>query len=95
MKTAAVLLSLLVIFLNAVPCCWDVCDEEHPVEERAGGDQACSPFLSCGSCTGFVLQQYSPEIPDFSSVFRPVDEQVEVIFKADHASDIWQPPKKV
>ncbi len=95
MKTAAVLLSFLVIFLNAVPCCWDSCDEQISIEETSESDDSCSPFLSCGNCAGFVQNQFSPELPYFSGIYKPLNEQKEVKFQSDLSFEIWQPPKKV
>ena len=98
MKAAAVLLSLMVILLNAVPCCWDDCTEDATIEHSegsAGGEDTCSPFLSCGSCTGFVLQQDLPETSCFTSPLGLLDEQEEVSFQSDYSIKIWQPPKKV
>lgn len=96
MKIAAVLLSLMVILLNSVPCCWETCDDASGhVEETSGAADACSPFLSCGSCAGFVLQQEFTDIPSFTLPTIALDEQAEVRFQSDYAIKIWQPPKEV
>ena len=98
MKIAGVLLSILVIFLSAVPCCWDACEEDGTtghVEQTSGIADVCSPFLTCGSCAGFVLQEDFTEIPCFSAPFAWVDDQEEARFKSDYWIKIWQPPKEV
>lgn len=98
MKVAGVLLSLLVIFLNAIPCCWDECPEDDAVvhaEEKPNSQDACSPFLSCGGCTGFILEQELPDI--LSSVISPyqiVDKHENPLFNSDYSRIIWAPPKE-
>ena len=98
MKAAAVILSLFVLFLNAIPCCWNDCEEddfEVHTEQGSGSQDSCSPFLSCGSCTGFVIYQDFPEIPLYTSFFQLPDEQEEETFSSDFSYKIWQPPKRV
>lgn len=98
MKISGVLFSIMVIFLNAVPCCWDTCDEGDAtghVEETSGTADACSPFLSCGSCAGFVLQEDFTEFSYFNSPFNSLDDQEEGSFQSDYSIRIWQPPKEV
>lgn len=95
MRTAAVFLSLLVIILNAVPCCWESCDDQTSIEETSESEDFCSPFLSCGSCAGFVIQQFSPDLPEIPVFFKPLNEQLEVSFQSDFSIEIWQPPKQV
>ena len=98
MKTTAVLISFLVLFLNAVPCCWETCSEEDhkaKTEQSSDSESACSPFLSCGSCTGFVLQQENFEFTYFKVSFPLLDVQKEVSFQSDYSIEIWQPPKEV
>ena len=98
MKIAGVLLSLLIVFLSTVPCCWDTCEEDGTtshVEKTSGMSEVCSPFLSCGSCAGFVLQE---DFTEFSSFNGPIDcanDQQQASFKADYSFKIWQPPEEV
>lgn len=97
MKSLVVLLSLMIMFLNAVPCCWDACEEdtvEH-AGENSGSKDACSPFLSCGSCAGFILQQELPELSSFNFPFRSKDEQEDSKFHSAYTTIIWAPPKQV
>lgn len=97
MKIPGVFLSIIVIFLNVVPCCWNTCDEagaKH-VEETSGTADACSPFLSCGSCAGFVQQGEFTEFSNFNSSFDSLDDQEEGSFKSDYSIRIWHPPKEV
>lgn len=98
MKLAVVLLSLMVMSLNAVPCCWDTCDETEVAghtEEKPGADNSCSPFLGCGSCSGFILQQELSVFSSFTSPFRSLDEHEDQNFLSDYTTIIWAPPKEV
>ncbi|MEG9326992.1 hypothetical protein V6B16_03520 [Salinimicrobium catena] len=92
MKIAGIILSILVLMLNAVPCCWDSDSKEEPLEEHSG-EESCSPFLSCGSCTGFALQE---ELPGIDLYAQPsVSETIfpETPFQSDFSEAIWQPPR--
>ncbi len=105
MKTLCLLLSLYVFSLSVVPCCSDDnCNDEiiteknvnnhsqeNPSEE--GDCNACSPFLTCGTCIGFVftnLQIDIYEIPilenQFVAIYKPQ-------FSDNFFEKIWQPPK--
>jgi hypothetical protein len=86
-----------------VPCCSDDnCDEEtitentnsHSQEPKEEGDcNACSPFLNCGTCIGFVftnLQIEIAEIPLIEDQFIPLYKPQ---FSDNFFDKIWQPPK--
>lgn len=99
MKTLCIILSLYVFALSVVPCCSDDnCDDEiienHSQEPKEEGDcNACSPFLNCGTCIGFVftnLQIDIDEIPAVINQFVPFYKQQ---FSDDFFYKIWQPPK--
>ncbi|WP_394749235.1 DUF6660 family protein [Spongiimicrobium salis] len=86
MKMLAVILSMLTIFLSSFPCCQesDSCSEVPFVVEHCGNDSSeeeshdedmpCSPFLSCGSCTGFTINYSSLNfvIPIIKQETKPV-----------------------
>ncbi|MFV8839708.1 hypothetical protein [Salinimicrobium soli] len=93
MKIAGIIFSILFLMLNAVPCCADYCSDEEPVEKHSGSEGVCSPFLSCGNCTGFVLQEEFVELPvDIQpSVSKP--EFPGKYFRSEFSENIWQPPK--
>lgn len=66
MRVVAVILSLLTIFLSSYPCCQesDNCSDTFATwdssENESGDDNhekepPCSPFFSCGRCSGFTL----------------------------------------
>jgi len=86
-----------------VPCCSDdKCDDEtitenaysHSQEPIDEGDcNACSPFLDCGTCIGFVFSNLQIDIDKF---FSDEDQFVPVYkpqFPDDFFYKIWQPPK--
>ncbi|MDP2069136.1 MAG: hypothetical protein Q8K04_09230 [Lutibacter sp.] len=103
MKTLCFILSLYVFFLSVVPCCSDEnCDDEVIIENADNHSQehneekdcnACSPFLNCGTCIGFVfsnLQLNIAEIPAVEAQFTPIYKPQ---FSDDFFDKIWQPPK--
>ncbi|MFD2517898.1 hypothetical protein [Salinimicrobium flavum] len=95
MKIAGIIFSILILSLNAIPCCWESCSEEEPVEEHTGTEQTCSPFLSCGSCVGFVLQE---ELPEISLYLQPSVTEIKMPenrFFSEFSETIWQPPKPI
>lgn len=103
MKTLCFILSLYVFSLSVAPCCSDDnCDDEIISEyadshsqdsEEEGSCNACSPFLNCGTCIGFVfvnLQIDIDEIPAVENQFVPIYKSQ---FSDDFFDKIWQPPK--
>jgi hypothetical protein len=94
-------LSVFVIFLSVKPCCQDNdCYGKYAVEKRQQKDtnnkdcQGCSPFFSCGTCSGFVVSKPvniiaalipEPQIEHFANYRQPFIKQVSLA--------IWQPPK--
>ncbi len=69
MRVFAVILSLLTIFLSSYPCCSETdtlmeissihdCFEDRPSEDPDEGETPCSPFYTCGRCSGFTLTYY-------------------------------------
>lgn len=103
MKTLCFFMSFYVLFLASAPCCSDDnCNDEiikeyansHSQEPKDEGDcNACSPFLDCGTCIGFVfinLQIDIDEIPAVDNKFVPIYKPQ---FSDDFFYNIWQPPK--
>ena len=103
MKTACYLLSFLVLFLSTIPsCCEDACDDElattqsdlnHSDHDYYSSKGSCSPFLTCGSCTGFVMLKSAFELKELT----PIAVKTRVTYKPSYtdyfAASIWQPPK--
>ncbi|WP_036151149.1 DUF6660 family protein [Maribacter forsetii] len=104
MKILCSILSLYVFLLSTVPCCWDDnCNDEekteltenHSKDQQDDGCNTCSPFFSCGTCSGFVFINYSI---NFKKVHITKTKLVSV-YKSKFASNffakIWQPPKLI
>lgn len=103
MKILCFILSLYVFSLSVVPCCSDDnCDDEivtenaynHSQDSNEEGDcNACSPFLNCGTCIGFVFPNLKIKFAEISLI----EDFFVPIYKpqfSDHFFDkIWQPPK--
>lgn len=105
MKPVALLLSMIVLLLNNLPCCFQ---QEVPVRsyteqgaaQKGGCDdmgndacKGCSPFYVCGSCAGFVhndLSGFTFILPLRSSSYNGIYIPLEL---KQVASLIWQPPK--
>lgn len=105
MKILCLIVSFYVFCLSTVPCCWDDnCNDEiktehtdnHSEKEDDHPDSdcsVCSPFLDCGTCSGFVfskLQFYFKKVHLTKSKFIAVYEPQ---FADNFFAKIWQPPK--
>lgn len=102
MKILCFILSLYVFFLSTVPCCWDDnCNDEikteqtenHSKDHQEDNCNACSPFLTCGTCSGFVfskLEFYFKKIHFTKSKLIAV---YDLLFEDDFIAKFWQPPK--
>ncbi|MBA4410873.1 MAG: hypothetical protein C0397_15795 [Odoribacter sp.] len=103
MKIICFILSLYVLSLSLAPCCSDddnCCDEiktehtdNHSQDHNDSDCNTCSPFFTCGTCSGFVFTRSGfnfREVPFSKSKFVAV-------YKSQFANDffvkIWQPPK--
>ncbi|MHB1146086.1 MAG: DUF6660 family protein [Lutibacter sp.] len=103
MKIFCFILSLYVFSLSVVPCCSDDnCNDEvitenadsHSQEPNEEGDcDACSPFLNCGTCIGFVFPNLQIEISEIQSVKYQFVPSYKSQFYDDFFDKIWQPPK--
>ncbi len=102
MKLLCSIISLLVLYLSTVNCCLeDHCDDasaladncEHSHDHTDDDGNMCSPFLTCGACTGFTLSKVT-------FVFEKVHFRREKMrtkhhfhFTDDFFAKIWHPPK--
>ncbi|UJH92475.1 hypothetical protein LZ575_08275 [Antarcticibacterium sp. 1MA-6-2] len=100
MKFLALIMSFLVLFLNSVTCCiLDECAEETAVEnqdhEEKEACENCSPFINCGTCTGFLLvfesSQFSSEVIETNEEFYKLQD----LSNSRYVPAIWQPPQIV
>ena len=90
------------MFLATAPCCSDdnYNDEikteyadNHSQDHKDSDCTTCSPFFTCGSCSGFV---FTREWIDFKEVSF-IKGKLCAVYKTQFADDffvkIWQPPK--
>jgi hypothetical protein len=96
-------LALYVALLSVKPCCTDSdCQIKLPVDKTMSGKlpikqndcSGCSPFFTCGSCTGFILNR--PVLFEIPIVFEsPLKHNA--FYRQSHIQQItlsiWQPPK--
>ena len=87
--------------LSAVPCCADeYCNDELKTEQSCTEHQdrndndfnGCSPFITCGTCTGFTFSKTDYNLQPITSVhsiFIPYQQG----FYENYFVEIWQPPK--
>ncbi|WP_373297323.1 hypothetical protein [Salinimicrobium marinum] len=91
--------SFLVLTFNCIPCCeFDDCGDEISVEQKEHKDNACencSPFLSCGSCNGFVIFYETPDSGGFSIVSEAKTFREQKFCYSEYTSSIWQPPQVI
>jgi len=102
-KLVSLILALYVAFLSVKPCCTDSdCQAKNPADYAMNGKlpvkqgdcAGCSPFFTCGSCTGFILNQpVLFELPIIAD--NPVKHTA--FYKQPGIQQItlsiWQPPK--
>ena len=103
MKLICCILSLYVLVLTSVPCCSDdKCNDGLNTEQTSnnshqheGNDHCngCSPFLTCGTCLGFV---YNHVVISFKPYLVIVEEK-HISYNSSSVSnfytEFWQPPK--
>jgi hypothetical protein len=95
-KILAVLISLLVIVLNGIPCCADDCSDEIVSEQQESDPhdkELCSPFLSCGTCNAVVLQEEPSKLHFSEPVLGREYIEAEEGLISEFTFRIWQPPK--
>jgi hypothetical protein len=102
-KIVCLVLAIYVALLSVKPCCTDsYCQVKTPVDNTTGGKlpvkqsdcAGCSPFFTCGSCSGFILNKpVLFELPiiaensvQHNAFYRPPAIQQITL-------SIWQPPK--
>lgn len=105
MKVLAILLGIFCLLISGYPCCIDDdCDsglvgQTHENENDQHGNESglCSPFISCGSCFGFVSAT-DVHIPSFNFQYISISHLFGLAFKSvetEYAERLWQPPQQV
>lgn len=100
MKIGGLLMAFLVTLLSIVPCCtFEECEDEKREilvqhEKPSECEDSCSPFLNCGSCTGFPVQETSePGEIAFNLPIDKIDFHHRQTLPQSLIQSIWQPPR--
>lgn len=105
MKVLVLILGIFCLLVSTYPCCIDDDCNDDSVESIAKNEEdqqdddcgLCSPFISCGSCTGFIpgsedtLTIFDTQLIPTSNLFGITFKSVE----AEFADRLWQPPQQV
>jgi hypothetical protein len=100
-KLLCLLFSVYVMLLAVKPCCInDKCLQQGRAESAQTGNtkekecKGCSPFFSCGTCTGFIVSKH---IVYTANTFADVAVRAYAVYQQPYvqeiSSAIWQPPK--
>ncbi len=102
MRTLILTLSIITLFSSVFPCCFteqfcdsasfEICDDtsqsDHDVDHLP-----CSPFFSCGNCTGFI----SPSFDQISFIQESILTSKIISYKSlntyNFCSPSFKPPK--
>ena len=101
MKVLCFILSLYAILLSTVPCCADDnCNDEIKTEQSDNHSQDdndcqenCSPFLTCGTCTGFSFPTLAFSLTPTAVALTTQLSIYNSSFSSEYLCSIWQPPK--
>lgn len=106
-KYLSLILSIYILVLTVRPCCDDnkCADDPHQTERLVNNHNpddhhqdedhrnACSPFYTCGSCTGFTFTSLNFSLsPETVLVQNNVSTYHHTFFSEFYIA-IWQPPK--
>jgi hypothetical protein len=102
MKTFAIILSLYVLALTAIPCIdihKDMAKKQVEISQNEqdthnqGDKDHCSPFCTCNCCaTSVIFQEQLVQLDSFS-FYEKQYFPVSATFFTDPLASIWQPPK--
>ena len=98
MKILCFILSIFIISVSTIPCCTndDCIEDGNTITQTKSHEDSCStcsPFLTCGTCLGFIFQ--CNEIV-FQTPIVSIDKNAisrTKFFVANGIAKIWQPPK--
>lgn len=101
MKLVVFFISFLVLSLSSLPCCLleemgenTLCIENPSnSEDDHSGNEACSPFFNCGSCTGFAIQEYIEITFLQDELSLAILCSYEELFKNAYQNPDFKPPK--
>ena len=102
MKILCFILSFYVLFLASAPCCLEEkCSDEiktaqsdnHSQDYNDNDCNACSPFFTCGTCSGFVFTKIEVNFKEVDFIKTNFVEFYKSPFANNFFAKIWQPPK--
>ena len=100
MKSCFTFVLLLITLLTTFyPCCNvdNCCEDELTSTATKQNDQQpegnCSPFISCGTCTGFTEMVMMPDIPHISVEKAVHHSRVISVSLSYYISSFLQPPR--
>jgi hypothetical protein len=100
MKLLCLILSFYVAFLSTTPCCTDdKCNDDIDTEqtnhhsEESKDCNSCSPFFTCGACSGFVFSNAGFYFGEVTFVLKEFVSVYNTQFLDEFVTKIWQPPK--
>jgi len=102
MKILCFILSLYVLLLGTVPCCSDNnCNDQiktenadnHSQDHKDSDRNTCSPFFTCGTCSGFVFIRTRVDFKKASFIQDKLITVYKSQFTDGYIAKIWQPPK--
>jgi hypothetical protein len=98
-KTLAIILSFLTLFLSSQNCCLEAEDSCEDVKttrdcsEESESHLPCLPFFSCGACIGFTTSQFESNLTFFADSFVKVQLPCETQFIPDFSPPgLMKPP---
>ncbi|SFC55726.1 hypothetical protein SAMN04487907_105215 [Zunongwangia mangrovi] len=101
MRLVIFFISFLVLSLSSFPCCLleevgenSVCIENSSnSQDDPSSNEVCSPFLNCGSCTGFAIQEYLEITFIQDELSLTVLPSYQELFKSAYQNPDFKPPK--
>lgn len=74
-------------------CCQHEADESKDAQKKESGCDTCSPFFSCGSCTGFTFQPSFSPLSPLNLPTKVSYSSFELQLHSEYFETKWQPPK--
>ena len=66
------------------------CDKK---DENEKGCKSCSPFFTCGNCSGFIVSKFTTSLDHIFLEPVSILPEQKIVFPEDYFSAKWQPPK--
>jgi hypothetical protein len=97
MRVLSYIFCLYILALFAVPCqdkdcCMDELNQTPSSHNKS--EAPCSPFVTCGTCDGFIIPATTPELPKPTSLEKRQMPPFIAHYLGDFSPSTWQPPKQ-